>query len=69
MGRFPWDSHRNDIPVDKPDNLRILSSVFLIEIFDLLGRVEIPEKLLLNHYRKSVQNSEVARHVWVELKL
>jgi len=20
MGRFPWDSHRNDIPMDKPDN-------------------------------------------------
>ena len=19
MGRFPWDSHRNDIPMDKPD--------------------------------------------------
>ena len=35
---IPWDSHRNDIPVDKPDNLQILSSVFLIEIFDLLGK-------------------------------
>jgi len=33
-------------------------------------RAEIREKLLLNHYRKSVQNSEVtAGHVWVELKL
>jgi len=20
MGRFPWDSHRNDIPMDKPGN-------------------------------------------------
>jgi len=20
MGRFPWDSHRNDIPMDKPAN-------------------------------------------------
>jgi len=19
MGRFPWDSHRNDIPMDKPE--------------------------------------------------
>jgi len=25
--------------------------------------------MLLNDYRKSVQNSEVAGHVWVELKL
>jgi len=25
--------------------------------------------MLLNHHRKSVQNSEVAGHVWVELKL
>jgi len=50
--------------------LRIVSSVFLIEIFDPLGkRAEIREKLLLNHYRKSVQNSEVAGHVWVESKL
>jgi len=50
-------------------DLRIVLSVFLIEILDLLSRAEIREKLFLNHYRKSVQNSEVAGHVWVELKL
>jgi len=50
--------------------LRILLSVFLIEIFDLLGEeLKYAKELLLNHYRKSVQNSEVAGHVWVKLKL
>ena len=37
--------------------LRILLSVFLIEIFDLLGEeLKYAKELLLNHYRKSVQN-------------
>jgi len=51
--------------------LGIFSSVFLIEIFDLLEKeLKYANELLLNHYRKSVQNSEVAAgHVWVELKL
>jgi len=51
--------------------LRIVSSVFLIEIFDLEGkRAVIRERImLLNHFRKCVQNSEVEGHVWVELKL
>jgi len=51
--------------------LRVFSSAFLIEIFDLLEKeLKYAKELLLNHYRKSVQNSEVAaRHVWVELKL
>ena len=40
------------------NNLRIFSSVFLLEIFDLLGKeLKFAEELLLNHYRKSVQNS------------
>jgi len=40
------------------DDLRILSSVFLIEMFDLRGNELICAKeLLLNHLRKSVQNS------------
>jgi len=26
MGRFPWDSHRNDIPMDKPENSRTLTT-------------------------------------------
>ena len=48
----------------------ILSSVFLIETFDLLGKgLKYAKELLLNHCRKSVQNSEIAGNVWVELKL
>ena len=50
--------------------MRIFSSVFLIEIFDLEKELKYAKELLLNHYRKSVQNSEFAAgHVWVELKL
>jgi len=26
MGRFPWDSHRNDIPMDKP---RVVHETYL----------------------------------------
>jgi len=51
-------------------DLRNLLSVFLIQIFDLLGKeLKYAKELLLNHYRKSVQNSDVAGHVWVELKM
>jgi len=51
-------------------DLRILSRVFLIEMFDLQDKeLKYVKELLLNHYRKSVQNSEVAGHLWVELKL
>ena len=25
MGRFPWDSHRNPIPMDKPANISIVA--------------------------------------------
>jgi len=36
----------------------MLSSVSLMEIFDLLGKeLKFAEELLLNHYRKSVQKS------------
>jgi len=39
-------------------------------MFDLLGKgLKYAKELLLNHYRKSVQNSEVAGHACVELKL
>jgi len=35
-----------------------LRSVFMIEIFDLLAKeLKHAKELLLNHYRKSVQNS------------
>jgi len=38
--------------------LRILSNVFLIEMYDFLGKeLKYAKKLLLNHYRKSVQIS------------
>jgi len=44
--------------------------VFLIQIFDLLGKeLKYAKELLPNHYRKSLQNSEAAGHVWVELKM
>jgi len=39
-------------------DLRIPSSVFLMKMFDLLGKeLKCAKDLLLNHYRKSVQNS------------
>jgi len=45
-------------------DLRILPSVFLVEMFDLLGKeLKYAKELLLNHYRNSAQNSEVAGHV------
>jgi len=63
-------SYFKSFSLDEYD-LRIFSSVFLIEIFDLLEKeLKYTKESLLNHSRKSVQNSEVAaRHVWVELKL
>jgi len=51
-------------------DLRILSSVFLIEMFDLPGKeLKYAKELLLNHYRKSLQNSVRLQDMWVELKL
>ena len=46
-------------------DLRSLSSVFLIEIFDLRGKkLKYAKELLLNHYRKSTTKFyEVAGHV------
>jgi len=39
-------------------DLRILSSFFLIEMFDLRGKeLKYAQELLLNHYSKPVQNS------------
>jgi len=39
-------------------DLRILSSVFLIEMFDVWGKeLKYAKELLLNHYRKPVRNS------------
>ena len=44
--------------------LRILSSVFLKEIFDLRGKeVKYANELLLNHYSKPVQNSMRLQHM------
>jgi len=49
--------------------LRILSSVFFTEIFEFRDKeLKYENELLLNQYRKSVQNSEAAGHVQVELK-
>jgi len=50
--------------------MRILPSVFLIEIFYLRGNeLKYAKELLLNHHRKSVQNSMRLQDMWVELKL
>jgi len=44
--------------------------VFLMEMFDLRGKeLKYAKELLLNHYRKSVQNSVTLQDMWVELKL
>jgi len=51
-------------------DLRILSTALLIEIFDLRGKeLKYANELLLNHYRKSVQNSVRLQDMWVELRL
>jgi len=50
--------------------MRILSSVFLIEIFDLQGNeLKYAKELLLNHHRKSVQNSMRLQDMCIEFKL
>ena len=50
--------------------MRILSSIFLIETFDLLRKeLKYAKELLLNHYRKSVQNCMRLLDMWVELTL
>jgi len=44
--------------------------VFLIEMFDLRRKeLKYAKELLLNHYRKSVQNSMRLQDMWEELKL
>jgi len=51
-------------------DLRILPSVFMMDMFDLRGKeLKHAKELLLNHYRKSVQNSMRLQDMWVELKL
>jgi len=41
-----------------------------MEMFDLRGNeLKYAKELLLNHYRKSVQNSVRLQKMWVELKL
>jgi len=41
-----------------------------MEIFDLWGNeLKHAKELLLNHYRKSVQNSMRLQDIWVELKV
>jgi len=51
-------------------DLRILSSVFMMEMFYLRGKeLKYAKELLLNYYGKSVQNSMRWQDIWVELKL
>jgi len=51
-------------------DLLLLSSVFVMEMFDLRGKeLKYAKELLLNHYRKSIQNSMRLQDMWVELKL
>jgi len=51
-------------------DFRILSSVFMMEMFDLRGKeLKYTKELLLNHYGKSVQNSMGLQDMWVDLKL
>jgi len=41
-----------------------------MEMFDLRGKeLKYAKELLLNHYRKPVQNSMGLQDTWVELKL
>jgi len=41
-----------------------------MEMFDLRDKeLKYAKELLLNHYRKSVQNSMRLQDMWVELKL
>ena len=41
-----------------------------MEMFDLRGKeLKYAKELLLNHYRKPVQNSTRFQDMWVELKL
>jgi len=41
-----------------------------MEMFNLRGKeLKYAKELLLNHYRKSVQNSMRLQDMWVELKL
>jgi len=41
-----------------------------MEMFDLRGKeLKYVKELLLNHYRKSLQNSVRLQDMWVELKL
>ena len=44
--------------------------MFLIKVFDIqVKELKYPKELLLNHYRKFVQNSMRLQDIWVELKL
>jgi len=50
-------------------DLRILPCVFLVEMSDFRDKeLKHAKELLLNHYRKSVQNSMKLQDVWVKLK-
>ena len=54
----------------KEYDLWILSSVFLMEMFDLRDQeMKYTKESFLNHYRKSLQNSVRLQGMWVELKL
>jgi len=50
-------------------DLLLVSSVFRMEMFDLRGKeLKYAKELLLNHCRKSVQNSMRLQDMWLELK-
>jgi len=44
MGRFPWDSHRNPIPMDKPGIITVSS--FFIPVGAQLTKITAPTYLL-----------------------
>ena len=62
-------SHLKSFSTNEFD-LQILPNVFLMEMFDFRGKeLKHAKELLLNHYRKSVQNSMRLQDMRVELKL
>jgi len=51
-------------------DLRILSSVYMMEMFDLPGKeLKYAKELFLKHYGKSVKISVGLQGMWVEIKL
>jgi len=62
-------SHFKSFSLNEYD-LRIRPNIFRMEMFDFRGKeLKHAKELLLNHYRKSVQNSMRLQDMRVELKL